>query len=68
MKAELKDVSAYIEHQLSVGWSTEAVCWDVLCNHVTTIIKESKGPLSAAGAAEILRVLKKLLSETMRRI
>ena len=58
VQAELKGVSAYIEQQLSLGWSTKQPCWDVLCNSVTTMIKESNGPLSAAGAAEIMKVLK----------
>ena len=58
VQAEIKGISAYIEQQLSLGWSTRQPSWDALCSSVTTMIKESKGPLSPAGAAEILRVLK----------
>ena len=55
---EIKGISAYIEQQLSMGWAARQPCWDALCGSVTTMIKESRGPLSPAGAAQILKVLK----------
>ena len=58
LKSELKGISAYIEQQLSSGWSTKAPCWEALCTSVTTMINEIKGTITPAGAADILRVLK----------